>query len=406
MTTARGEARRIAFYCVATHLGGAERSLLDLLTRLSAASDGWYRPFCVLPQREGPLVDRLVDADVPFDVLPMPEPILGLSRSRPLRSLLQGALALPALRRYLRDLEGMVREAGAALVHTTGLKCHLLSGRLSPGLPVLWHLRDILGPGPARSLLRRVGRRHGVHVLANSHATARDFDPEVENPRVVYNGIDTSRFRPGDDPVFRARFPDVQRPPVVGIVGVIQRGKGIADFLGMAALLVERGSTARFVVVGDEIYDTGRDRGLRQELEAQAATLGLNDRVAFVGYQEDAVQVMHGLDLLVSASVHPESFGRVLVEAMACGVPVVASAIGATLELVEDGVTGRLFAAGDAAAMARAVSQVLDDEELRRRLIECGRRRVEDRFGIDSYVSGVIRAYDSVLWEHRSRRPT
>ena len=116
-------------------------------------------------------------------------------------------------------------------------------------------------------------------------------------------------------------------------------------------------------MVGDEIYDTGRDHGLKAELEAKATDLGLDDVLAFVGYDADTVGVMQGLDVLVSASTHPESFGRVVVEAMASGVAVAASALGGVLEIVEDQVTGRLFPPGDAPAMARTVRGLLADPE-------------------------------------------
>ena len=85
--TGHGSFRKIAYYCVATHMGGAERSLLDLITRVEAQSAGWYRPFVILPQAEGPLVDAIEERGVPHAVLPMPRGFFGMSRARPVRSL-------------------------------------------------------------------------------------------------------------------------------------------------------------------------------------------------------------------------------------------------------------------------------------------------------------------------------
>src|SRR5690606_40022677 len=103
-------------------------------------------------------------------------------------------------------------------------------------------------------------------------------------------------------------------------VGVIQRGKGLDDFLEMALRLHRAGHDARYVVVGDEIYDTGRDRGYRARLEQRVRDAGMGDLVHFAGFEQDSIGVMQALDLLVSASTRPESFGRVLIEAMACRV--------------------------------------------------------------------------------------
>lgn len=378
-------------------MGGAERSTLDLITRVAAQSLGWYTPWVIVPSDEGPFVDRLRDDGVPFSVLPMPKGIFGMSRARPVRSLLRGALSWPAMRAYLGKLHGLVAEHAPVLIHTNGIKCHALSAGMSNSVPVLWHLRDILAGGPVRTILRRAATRDRVHVLANSYATALAFDSAEPSPVVVYNGIDLTRFVPGRNPGYRERFGVGPEVPVIGIVGVLQRGKGVAEFLEMAALLGKEGVDARYVVVGDEIYDTGRDAGIRRELEARTAALGIADVVQFVGFQQDTVGVMQSLDLLVSASTQPESFGRVVVEAMACGVPVAASAIGGVLEIIDDRITGRLFAPGDASAMARAVRSLLDDDELRRACVTNGRERVALRFSIRNYVAGVVRAYDRII---------
>ena len=145
-------------------------------------------------------------------------------------------------------------------------------------------------------------------------------------------------------------------------------------------------------------YDTGRDAGLRDELEALAEELDLGDHVLFTGYEADNRRVMQGLDLLVSAATAPESFGRVLVEAQACGVPVVASAQGGSLEIVEDRITGRLFRPRDAEAMAvRAVRSVIEDSTMREACIAAARESVEARFTVGSYVAGVVRTYDRIF---------
>lgn len=393
--TTRG--KKIAYLCVATHMGGAEQSTLDLITRIEEQSLGWYRPWVILPQEDGPLVDRLRQHDVPISVLPMPKGVFGMSQSRPVRSLLMGALFWPAVRTYLAKLHQLVEREAPALVHSNGIKCHALSGRLSKSVPVLWHLRDILSSGAARTVLRRIRSRTPVHVIANSYATAVAFDTSNENPDVVHNGIDSEQFIPGRDPMFRERFGVGLDVPIIGIVGVLQRGKGISGFIDMVALLREDGVDARYVVVGDEIYDTGRDEGIRAELEARVEALGLEGVLHFVGFQSDTVRVMQGLDMLVSASTQPESFGRVVVEAMACGVPVAASALGGVLEIVEDRTNGRLFPPGDASAMARAVRSLLEDDELRKSCVANGRHRVAQRFSIRSYVAGVVRTYDRLL---------
>lgn len=397
MPPSRPTHKTIAYYCVATHLGGAERSLLELVARVRHLSSDWYEPWVILPQAEGPLVDQLDNLGIPYSVLPMPQGFFSMSRSHPLRSLVSGALAWPSMRSYLARLNQLIDERQPALIHTTGLKCHALSARLGTEVPILWHLRDILDQGTTRLMLRRQRASAGAFLLANSYATATAFEPDDDKPWVVFNGIDTERFVARRDPIFRDRFRIPDDVPVIGAVGVIQRGKGLNHFVDMAATLQASEVEARFVIVGDEIYDTRRDEGFKAELEQRVDELGLSEVFAFVGFHQDSVRVMQGLDLLVSASTTAESFGRVLVEAMACGVPVVATALGGSLEILEDRVCGRLVPPGDVQALAQAAYDLVADEELRERCIEQGRARVLSRFTVDNYVGGVIRAYDRIM---------
>src|SRR5690606_22826936 len=98
-----------------------------------------------------------------------------MSRARPVRSALSALWSWPAMRAYLGALVELIRAEAPALIHTTGIKCHALGARIAPRCeaPVLWHLRDVLESGAASLLLRRLQRVSGIHVIANSLATAR-----------------------------------------------------------------------------------------------------------------------------------------------------------------------------------------------------------------------------------------
>lgn len=388
---------RIVYLCVATHLGGAERSLFDLVSRLEASTEGWYRPHLILPRAEGELVEALRAAGLSHEVLPMPAGLLRLSRARPLRSGLGLLLGGLQLRGYLRRLRARLDELQPALVHSTGIKCHLLAAELVPRWRVLWHLRDILAEGPLLRLLRRRARRPGLQIIANSVACARAFDPHLGAEAVVYNGIDAERFAPGDDGGFRRRHGIPTDRPLVGIVGVLQRGKGLDDFVDMAAELVRQGSPADFCVIGGSIYDTRRDQDYRASLEQQAAAAGLRGRMHFVGQVADPVPALRSLDILVSAARHPESFGRSMVEAQLCGLGVVAAAHGGALEIIRDGEDGLLYPPGSVAALRAAVAGLLADPARRALLGAAGRERARARFGLDGHVQAVVRAYDRAL---------
>jgi glycosyltransferase involved in cell wall biosynthesis len=137
--------------------------------------------------------------------------------------------------------------------------------------------------------------------------------------------------------------------------------------------------------------------GYKGELLALRDELGLTERVAFGEFRLDVPTVMSALDVLVLASISPEPFGRVLIEAMAAGKPVVATDAGAAREVVVDGVQGLLVPPKDAQALAQAVIHILTHPDLARSMGQEGRTRVEQRFGTRQYVDGVQAMYDEVL---------
>ena len=293
MATARETSRKIAYYCASTRLGAAERGLIDLVTNLKEQTLGWYRPWFVLPRSEGPLVDRLAELEIAYTVLPMPKGTEGPSRHGPVRNLFAGALAMPAMRGYMNKLDALVEVESPALIHSTGLKCHLLAARLDSGVPVLWHLGDYLGDEPSRLMLRRLCKGALVHSIAGSYAVAIALDASEENPVVVSNGIDLNRYASGKDQHFCSQFGVGEEVPIIGIVGSPRRGKGLRNFLEMARRLQRHEVDARFVVVPDENDEESVDEASLAQLKKNAGELGIGSLVEFAGPQEDEARALH-----------------------------------------------------------------------------------------------------------------
>ena len=154
----------------------------------------------------------------------------------------------------------------------------------------------------------------------------------------------------------------------------------------------------RGVVVGDAPPELP---AYRQELEQLAEQLGLARTVSFVPFQTELAAVMSALDVAVLASTSPEPFGRVLIEAMAAGKPVVASDSGASREIVDDGQQGILFPPGDDLALANALNRLLSDRSLAAEMGGRGQRRAAERFDSAQYVAGVEAVYRDVLAKHQ-----
>ncbi len=339
------------------HPGGAEIVALGLLSGLAAR--GW-RVRATTPDG-GPLAEAILAAGLAWEPLATG----GLARRRG-----AGALAGWAqVRRLAGDCD---------VVYLNGS----VTGRLLPALSG----RRVLSVLDINDMVTRAPRlwRRADLILADSAAVAArlvELDPQLD-PVVVGLGVDL------DPPPVRApwgdRDGDGGNAPVIGFVGRLEPRKGVHDLL--AAVPALRGAIpgARFVLVGDDPYVSAPE--YTAGLLAEAARLG----VQHWGWRDGAPGLMRHMDVLVLPS-HSEPFGTVLAEAMAVGTPVVATAVDGLVEVIEDGVSGRLVPPGDPPALAGAVLAVLD----RREAMSLAARRRAVRWGTAAYVERIATLLES-----------
>jgi glycosyltransferase involved in cell wall biosynthesis len=395
-------ATRVLFVSPGRALGGAEHSLLLLLRGVRA---GGVDP-SVAVFGQGPFRDRLSALGIPTLDVELPRWTRAVGRYRlpggPVGGAVLMAGGLPAALR----LAAAARRAGVDLIHTNGMKAHLLgglAGRLIR-VPVIWHLRDFPPAGWAGRTFGEAARRLPEVVLAPSEAVAASVRlPGGARPRVVPDPVDLDRFHPG---ITRNRIRQELgmggEELLIGMIGHLTPWKGHEVFLEITRAVADRMPRSHFVVVGGSIYETHGHADYPETLRQRAAALGLSDRVTFLGIRDDIPELMAGLDVLVHAPTAPEPFGRVLAEAMAVGRPVVAARCGGIPEVVADGVTGFLVPPVDVGAFTVAVVRLLEDPELCRRLGGAGRRRAEARFGVEAHAASVLEVYRAVLEARRA----
>jgi glycosyltransferase involved in cell wall biosynthesis len=390
---------RVLFVNPGRHLGGAEQSLLLLLEALRERD---VDPTVVV-FADGPFAARLVSRNIPVVFLDVPRSVRRASRYRASQSLARtawlGARSIPGIAR----LAALIRRGEPDLVHTNGLKAHILggiAGRLARR-PVLWHLRDFPPEGFAGRVLKRAARSLPAVILANSDAVAAAIAPPAgrEAPRVrrVYNPVDLDRFHPDRSGArIRATLGLALDAPLVGMVAHLTPWKGHLDFLSIAMQVTSALPTARFLVAGGAIYETGGHSGYAESLTRRTVDLGLGGRVLFLGAREDVPEILAALDVLVHCPTAPEPFGRGVAEAMAVGRPVVAARTGGIPEIVEHDLTGLLVNPGDVRGFTSAVLRLLRDAALRRRLGQAARLRAETLFPVGAHADAVIALYREV----------
>jgi glycosyltransferase involved in cell wall biosynthesis len=281
-------------------------------------------------------------------------------------------------------------------VHTNSTKMHLLAGAAARvrRLPVVWHMRDLMTDPDARAWLRRAVERIRPEVIAISEAVAAQFEGMPCRVRVVPNGIPIERFEPGPPPEgLREELGLPTDVPVACVVGRLTPWKGHRTLLRAWPEVVERVPDAHLLVVGEVAFweDSYADelRSLTEELE-------ITDRVVWAGFRDDVPEILRLVDLLVLASTD-EPFGRVVIEGMAAGLPVVATDSGGVPEIVVEGETGLLVPSEQPEPMADAIAQVLGEPDLARRMGAAGRARAVERFDVRRVARQVGEIYREIL---------
>ena len=366
---------------VTSALGGGPKAMLDLVGALGRDR---FAPLVVTPD-DGPYFARYQALGVP--VLDLP---LRTFRPATLSRIVAG------IRRY------QVR-----LIHSHG-KGAGLYGRLAAAftrVPAVHTFHGLhhrrhgrVGRNAYLALERMLARVTAcfVHVSRSEMEEAIALGvSHAARAVVIPNGADVGEIdRVVVDPAReRSALGLAAAGPVVGYVARISPQKGLEDFARAMRLVADAVPGAHFVLVGDA---PAGEEALKRRLNELVASLGLGGRLHMLGYRSDAVAVMKTFDVYVSTALW-EGLPITLLEAMACGRPIVATDVGGNRDIVVDGETGILVPVGDPGTLARRVCELLNDPCLRRRLGDAGRRRVEANFSIDSSVTQTSDLYEQVV---------
>ncbi len=390
----------------AVEIGGAERALLGFLDCLDRDT---FEPALACPH-PGPLTLEAERRGIRVH-LGFPSPRLLEVKRRSIGKDRLAAAAYPwDMARTATSLAALIRREDYDLVLTNSAKADIygsLAGRLA-GRPVVWRLHDIASSDAFNRfnlfLFRVSASLFTDRVLAISEVVKEallDLGVKEAKVSMVHNGIlpVNPAAAAGRDEV-RAAWGVPTDAPLVGMVGRLVDWKGPDYFIEAAALVAASLPEVRFMLVGDAIFG---ESSYVDDLKSLVRARGLEDRVIFTGFVDDVEEVIASMDLLVHASVLPEPFGLVIIEAMAQGLPVVATRGGGVGEIVDDGRTGILVPPRDAGAMAEAISTLLADPAQAKRMGEAGEKAVADRFDLREKVREMEAEMEAVLAEKGAR---
>lgn len=368
------------------HIGGTERQFVALVQGLAGRG---HEVHVGCLRRRGELRRDLPEG------LPVHEyPIPSLKSATAARRVLE-------LARYLRRHR-------IDVVHATGLYANVFAvaaARLAGTPVIVASVRDLGHTwAPALERGQRLVCRLADGVIVNARAVGRRLEDQGWVPgriHLVPNGISARRppVRPGGGGL-RRELGIPAGAPVVGVIGRLCRWKGLDHFLDAAALVAANRPDAWFVIVGGA---TVGGEGWVAELRARAAALGLEGRTVFTGPRNDVPELLPELTVSVQPSLS-EGLSNVLLESMAAGLPVVATAVGGNPELIRDGVDGLLVPPADPTALAAAVEGLLDEPQRAAALGHAAWRSAFERFSHEAMVERTVAVYEELLRRSQSRR--
>jgi glycosyltransferase involved in cell wall biosynthesis len=390
---------KVLFASHTSRISGAEHSLLTLL---GALPEDAVEPLVACPP--GPLAEAVRVRGVRVATVTGAEGSLKLSLAGTPRAV--GELAAEAV-----ELRRLARRHRAEVVHANTLRAGLaatVAARLG-GAPAVVAVRDCLPPGRVARVTQRALADGAAALVPNSVYTRDAFLARRARVRarveVVPSPVDLARFDPGryDRHAARTALSLADEDLALTVAAQLTPWKGQDDAIATVAALRSRGLPVRLLLAGGVVFDDAAtrfdNRAFERRLHDLVRAHDLGERVTFLGPRDDVPAVLRATDLLLAPSWE-EPFGRSIVEAMAMGVPVAATAAGGPRHIIRHGLDGLLLAPRDPAGWARAIGDVL---EHRAQLSAMGGRAREAarRFGAGPLAAQTLAVYRAVLQDGR-----
>ncbi|MFA5059805.1 MAG: lipopolysaccharide heptosyltransferase II [Candidatus Omnitrophota bacterium] len=348
------------------HVGGVETGTVDLAKYLMRNGHE-----AVVVSNGGELVGELEKAGVKHFKLPVHKK------------------SLAAALKSIRSLEKIIRDEKVDIVHARsrvpGWIAYFACRRTKTAFITTCHgyygkhfLSRVMGWGKLVIVPSEVIGRHMID----------DFNVRPENIRHIARSVDLERFS----------ISRVEKKPsdekIIAIIGRLTPLKGHPYFLKSMAKVIRMVPNVKIWVIGDA---PAKKETYKEELQILVKRLGIADRVEFLGNRRDIPQLLSRTDVLVLSTITQEAFGRVILEAQAAGVPVVATKVGGVVEIIDNEKTGLLVLPKDPDEMAQAVVRILRDQKLAESLVEASQKKIQEKFTLEHMASQTIKTYEELL---------
>lgn len=348
-------------------IGGGEKQLFYLVTNLDRNT---YNPYVICPD-DGIFADKLRNANIHTTVLALPQ-------WRKAKSFFSRSSST-------KKLIDFVKQHNIQLIHTSDswLNPYLCQVKKQIHLPIISHVRNVLTS--AQIVKFNFDQMdHIITISEQSKATLVNNGIDQEKIDVVLNCVDLSEFQP--NPI--ANKSDTY---VVGLVGRIEPFKRQNDFVEVAAMVNRQCKTVKFHIIGSSL-DTPKHKSYEREVRQMITEKKLDNVMHFTGQRNDMPQALHEIDILVTLSA-----GSAIAEAMASGLPVIATPIGSTTDMVVDGVTGWILPSDALGSISDKILQLVNDRGLHKKMGIAARNHTEMNLGINLHIQKTQTIYEKLL---------
>lgn len=378
--------KRILYLHAGAEMYGADKVLLELIKGLDKDE---FEPHVILPN-DGPLVGALVQVGAQVSVLDYP--ILRRKYFNP-----KGIVDyIRSYHFYAKQIASYAKEHSVDLVHnntTAVLEGIYLKRKLK--LPLIWHVHEIIvKPKAISDFINMLMGRYADKIVTVSQAVANHIkqspfikDSQVE---VIYNGVDKAVYHPMQASTVREQFAIPEESLVIGMVGRVNAWKGQGDFLEAVTPILEQNLNSIAFLVGSAF--AGEEWRV-EELESTIAKSSVASQIKRIDYYEHTTELYNMFDIFVLPSTNPDPLPTVVLEAMACGKPVVGYRHGGVCEMVDEGTNGLLVFPNQPAELSKVIQELVEDPEKRNQFGQASVERQRELFSLESYIKNCSELY-------------
>jgi glycosyltransferase involved in cell wall biosynthesis len=384
--------KTILFIHQSAELYGSDKTLLLLLKNLDKSK---FKPIVILPFN-GPLTEALKKEKIEVVIAPVLKLYRKLFSPKNLFSFFK------EIKYAFKIVNNLHKKHHFSLVYSNTLA--VLFGIMfawKNNIKHLWHIHEIIEK-PAlfkKAFILLLNLQKNSIIVYNSQATKSFWNVSNNISKkgvVILNGIETNLPKTNDSEILEIRnklFLSEANEIVIALVGRISRWKGQMILLEAFNKLVKKNENIKLVFVG---APPPNQENFQQDLEKKIATYQLENNVFIIPFQNNIDKIWQAIDVAVVPSTEPEPFGMVAIEAMLAHKPIVASNHGGLTEIIENNTTGFLIEPNNINELSEALSKLIENAELRKKMGEKGYAKVFEEFSVEKYVSSFENVFDSI----------